>query len=81
MTATDINAALFLRWPCPAVAAAPSAVAPSAAAATLTKMVKELLPQDMRCAADCMDMLMDCCTGEAGTAVAHIGRFGVLLGA
>ncbi|KAF6259690.1 histone-fold-containing protein [Scenedesmus sp. NREL 46B-D3] len=30
--------------------------------ATLTKMVKELLPQDMRCAAECMDMLMDCCT-------------------
>uniref|UniRef100_A0A383W0H4 Transcription factor CBF/NF-Y/archaeal histone domain-containing protein n=1 Tax=Tetradesmus obliquus TaxID=3088 RepID=A0A383W0H4_TETOB len=30
--------------------------------ATLTKMVKELLPHDMRCAAECMDMLMDCCT-------------------
>ncbi|KAF8065448.1 DNMT2 [Scenedesmus sp. PABB004] len=30
--------------------------------ATLTKMVKEVLPPDMRCAADCMDMLMDCCT-------------------
>eukprot|EP00879_Flechtneria_rotunda_P004684 GHRR01004947.1.p1 GENE.GHRR01004947.1~~GHRR01004947.1.p1 ORF type:complete len:182 (+),score=75.88 GHRR01004947.1:439-984(+) len=30
--------------------------------ATLSKMVKELLPTDIRCAADCMDILMDCCT-------------------
>eukprot|EP00775_Hariotina_reticulata_P012429 gene12429-12565_t len=25
-------------------------------------MVKEFLANDTRCAADCMDMLMDCCT-------------------
>eukprot|EP00878_Enallax_costatus_P004900 GHUV01005155.1.p1 GENE.GHUV01005155.1~~GHUV01005155.1.p1 ORF type:complete len:175 (+),score=62.13 GHUV01005155.1:429-953(+) len=30
--------------------------------ATITKMVKEMLPADMRCATECMDMLMDCCT-------------------
>lgn len=32
-------------------------------AATLTKLVKDHLPAEMRCASDAMDMLMECCTG------------------
>lgn len=30
--------------------------------ATLTKIVKDHLPAEMRCASDAMDMLMECCT-------------------
>jgi len=43
-------------------------------AATLTKMVKEFLANDTRCAADCMDMLMDCCTGESSLSVSLYSR-------
>jgi hypothetical protein len=35
-------------------------------AATLTKIVKDHLPAEMRCASDAMDMLMECCTGVWG---------------
>jgi hypothetical protein len=36
----------------------------SCPAATLTKLVKDCLPAELRCASDAMDMLMECCTGE-----------------
>jgi hypothetical protein len=32
--------------------------------ATLTKLVKDYLPSELRCASDAMDMLLECCTGQ-----------------
>lgn len=32
--------------------------------ATLSKMIKEFMPSDLRLAGDATDMLIDCCTGE-----------------
>lgn len=34
-------------------------------------MIKELLPQEMRCATDCMDLLVECCTGALLCAAQH----------
>lgn len=49
---------------------APTAAAPRRVA-TLSKMIKELLPQEMRCATDCMDLLVECCTGAQLGAAQH----------
>lgn len=45
--------------------------------ATLTKLVKDYLPSELRCASDAMDMLLECCTGQLGacmTVRVHLGR-------
>jgi hypothetical protein len=40
-------------------------------AATIEKLVKEYVPGDLRVGKDTMDMLVECCTGEAGRAPRH----------
>ena len=40
-------------------------------AATVSKMIKEMLPNDIRCANDTRDLILDCCVGTLLLCLSH----------